>query len=202
MCNRYSDAPIPVYAHLLSLIVDKNYFVLTTNVDHMFQKSGFDRGRLFYTQGDYGLWQCSKACHAVTYDNESRVRDMASMQHDMKIPSGLIPHCLVCGAPIAMNLRCDDTFVQDAGWHVAQRRYSEFASGHARGKTLYFELGVGQNTPGIIKYPFWHHVLNNADAIYACINLNQAYAPSKIAARSICLNMDIWQALSALSCMA
>ena len=163
--NRYADAPVPVYQVLLSLVKNKDYFVLTTNVDHQFQKAGFDKQRLFYTQGDYGLWQCSKACHNKTYDNESSVRRMVEQQQDMKIPSELIPHCPVCGAPMIMNLRCDDTFVQDEGWYAAAERYSDFVKQHRSGKILYLELGVGNNTPAIIKYPFWRMTLQNPNAI-------------------------------------
>ena len=196
--NRYVDAPLPVYQELLALVKDKDYFVLTTNVDHQFQRSGFDKSRLFYTQGDYGLWQCSKACHYKTYDNETEVRQMLARQRDMKIPSELIPFCPVCGAPMTMNLRCDDSFVQDRGWYAAQSRYGNFLEGHKRGKVLYLELGVGNNTPGIIKYPFCRYTLENPDAVYACLNLGQAYAPRDIADRSVCLNMDIGQALTAI----
>ena len=196
--NRYVDAPFPVYRELLSLVEGKDYFVLTTNVDHQFQRAGFDKQRLFYTQGDYGLWQCSKACHNRTYDNELLVRQMVARQRDMKIPTELVPHCPVCGAPLTMNLRCDDTFVQDRGWYAAAERYSNFVRQHSHGKILYLELGVGTNTPGIIKYPFWKFTLENPEAVYACINQGQAYAPREIVDRSICLNMDIGQVLAAI----
>ena len=189
--NRYVDAPIPVYRELLSLVEGKDYFVLTTNVDHQFQRAGFDKQRLFYTQGDYGLWQCSKACHNRTYDNELLVRQMVAQQQDMKIPTELVPHCPVCGAPLTMNLRCDDTFVQDRGWYAVAERYSNFVRQHSHGKILYLELGVGTNTPGIIKYPFWKFTLENPEAVYACINQGQAYAPREISERSICLDADI-----------
>ena len=196
--NRYVDAPIPVYRELLSLVEGKDYFVLTTNVDHQFQRAGFDKQRLFYTQGDYGLWQCSKACHNRTYDNELLVRQMVSRQRDMKIPTELVPHCPVCGAPLTMNLRCDDTFVQDRGWYAAAERYSNFVRQHSHGKILYLELGVGTNTPGIIKYPFWKFTLENPEAVYACINQGQAYAPREISERSICLDADIHTVLRTL----
>ena len=130
LINRYEDAPKPVYGRLLQLVRDKDYFILTTNVDHCFQKAGFDKGRLFYTQGDYGLWQCSKACHEKTYDNETQVRRMVAEQRDMKIPSALVPHCPVCGAPMTMNLRCDNSFVQDDGWYAAAGRYEDFIRRH------------------------------------------------------------------------
>ena len=196
--NRYMDAPIPVYQELLTLVKDKDYFVLTTNVDHQFRHAGFDKQRLFYTQGDYGLWQCSNACHNKTYDNEDTVRQMIAQQRDMRIPSELIPRCPVCGAPMTMNLRCDDTFVQDEGWYAAQSRYAAFVRRHKHGKILYLELGVGNNTPVIIKYPFWKATLENPDAIYVCVNFGQAFAPKEIAARSICLDADIGNTLSAL----
>ena len=195
--NRYADAPVPVYQVLLSLVKNKDYFVLTTNVDHQFQKAGFDKQRLFYTQGDYGLWQCSKACHNKTYDNESSVRRMVEQQQDMKIPSELIPHCPVCGAPMIMNLRCDDTFVQDEGWYAAAERYSDFVKQHRSGKILYLELGVGNNTPAIIKYPFWRMTLQNPNAIYASINLENMMIP-QIENQSILINMDIASAVKRL----
>ena len=153
--NRYADAPKPVYDELFELVKDKDYFVLTTNVDHCFQKAGFDKKRLFYTQGDYGLFQCSEPCCQKTWDNEDSVRQMVEQQKDMRIPSELVPHCPNCGKPMSMNLRADNTFVQDEGWYAASERYSEFVRRHQGMKTLYLELGVGYNTPGIIKYPFW-----------------------------------------------
>ena len=189
--NRYVDAPVPVYQELLDLVKDKNYFVLTTNVDHQFQKAGFDKKKLFYTQGDYGLWQCSRACHNKTYDNEDTVRQMIDEQQDMKIPSELIPLCPVCGAPMTMNLRCDDTFVQDEGWYAAQNRYVDFVRWHEQGKVLYLELGVGNNTPVIIKYPFWQMTLQNPNAIYACINLDNNLIISEIRNQAIMIKMDI-----------
>ena len=143
-----------MYQQLLQLVEGKEYFVLTTNVDHCFQRAGFAKERLFYTQGDYGLWQCSEPCHQETYDNEAVVREMVARQRDRKVPKELVPHCPKCGRPMAMNLRSDDTFVQDAGWYRAAKRYDQFGQQHRQGKVLYLELGVGFNTPGIIKYPF------------------------------------------------
>ena len=189
--NRYQPAPTDVYGRLLELVREKDYFVLTTNVDHQFQKAGFERKRLFYTQGDYGLWQCSRPCHQKTYDNEAAVRQMLSEQRDMKIPTELIPHCPVCGAPMTMNLRCDGSFVEDDGWHEAAGRYEEFVQSHEGMHILYLELGVGANTPGIIKYPFWQMTHQNPEAVYACVNYGDAAAPGEIAERSVCINGDI-----------
>ena len=196
--NRYLDAPKPVYHDLLKLVQDKDYFVLTTNVDHCFQKAGFDKHRLFYTQGDYGLWQCSKPCLQKTYDNETIVKKMVAEQKEGRIPGELVPRCPVCGAPMAMNLREDDTFVEDAGWHAAARRYEEFLHRHAGQHILFLELGVGGNTPVIIKYPFWKMTYQNAQATYACINWQEARCPKEIQKRAICIEGDIGNILHQL----
>ncbi|MCD8086371.1 MAG: Sir2 silent information regulator family NAD-dependent deacetylase [Clostridiales bacterium] len=191
LVNRYEAGVGKPYAGLLELVRDKDYFVLTTNVDHQFQLAGFDKKRLFYTQGDYGLWQCSKPCHHKTYDNEAAVRQMVNEQRDMKIPPELIPRCPVCGAPMNVNLRCDDTFVEDAGWHRAAERYSDFIRRHEHLHVLFLELGVGANTPVIIKYPFWQMTAKNPRAVYACINQGEAFCPGEIQRQSICMDADI-----------
>ena len=191
LVNRYEKAPEPVYENLLHLVRDRDYFVLTTNVDHQFQLAGFDKKRLFYTQGDYGLWQCSKPCHQETYDNEEMVRRMFAEQREMRVPAELIPHCPKCGRPMTMNLRCDSTFVQDEGWYAAARRYEDFLRRHRGMRVLFLELGVGGNTPVIIKYPFWKMTLENRKATYACVNQEEAHIPPEIRKRSICLTRDI-----------
>ena len=196
--NRYTDAPKPVYEELLELVKGKDYFVVTTNVDHCFQKAGFDRKRLFYTQGDYGLFQCSEPCCQETFDNEREIRLMYERQENGRIPSELIPRCPHCGRPMTMNLRSDDSFVEDEGWHRAAERYENFLRTRAGLKILFLELGVGYNTPGIIKYPFRHMTAKNPEAIYACINLGEADAPDDIAARSICIDGDIGTVLEGL----
>lgn len=196
--NRYLDPPKPVYENLLKLVKDKDYFVITTNVDHCFQKAGFDKSRLFYTQGDYGLFQCSVPCHAKTYDNETIVMQMLEQQTDMRIPTELIPKCPVCGKSMVMNLRSDDRFVEDEGWHVAAQRYEDFLRGRKGQRILFLELGVGYNTPVIIKYPFWRMTLNNPNATYACINLGQTGAPKEILKQSICIDDDIGTVLEQL----
>lgn len=196
--NRYLDAPNPVYQHLFQLVKKKDYFVLTTNVDHCFQKAGFDKHRLFYTQGDYGLFQCSKPCHPKTYDNETVIRQMIAKQINMKIPTELIPSCPVCGKPMSMNLRADDTFVEDNGWHTAANRYAAFLHTHQNLNVCFLELGTGMNTPGIIKFSFWRMVSEWPDATYVCINLNEAYAPEEIQKKSICISDDIGTVLEQL----
>ena len=197
--NRYQDAPKPVYDDLLKLVADKDYFVITTNVDHCFQKAGFDKKRLFYTQGDYGLFQCSEPCCQETFDNEAVIREMMERQKDMKIPTELLPVCPHCGKPLTMNLRSDDKFVEDEGWHRAAERYENFLRTREAQKILFLELGVGYNTPVIIKYPFWQMTAKNPNAIYACINQGQAVCPQEIQQRSICMNADIGQVLHSLS---
>ena len=210
--NRYMDAPKPVYDRLFALVKDKDYFVLTTNVDHCFQKAGFDKKRLFYTQGDYGLFQCSKPCHAATYDNENVVRQMVLYQGfeiqnndlvipenneiKMDIPAELVPKCPKCGRPMSMNLSADNTFVQDEGWYLASERYAEFLRRHKGLKVLFLELGVGMNTPGIIKYPFWRMTSENPEAYYISINYGEAFAPTEIRKRSACMQCDINEVLS------
>ena len=212
--NRYLDAPKPVYRDLFALVKDKDYFVLTTNVDHCFQKAGFDKKRLFYTQGDYGLFQCSEPCCAETFDNEALVRQMVQAQGwriapdgsltepdgplKMQIPAELVPRCPHCGRPLAMNLRADDTFVEDEGWHAAAGRYSDFVRRHEGQKLLFWELGVGYNTPVIIKYPFWRMTAQNPQACYCCINKGDAAVPDEIRKRSILLDADIGAVLSGM----
>ena len=198
-CNRYMDVDNGTYKTLFELMKDKDYFVITTNVDHQFQKASFDKTKLFYTQGDYGLWQCSEPCHQKTYDNEKTVRAMFEQQKNMRVPSELVPKCPVCGKNMSMNLRADDTFVEDEGWHKAAERYDEFLRRHEGLHILFLELGVGMNTPVIIKYPFWKMTYANPKAVYACLNFGEAYAPDEIAGQSICINGDIHEVLNVLA---
>ena len=206
--NRYMDAPKPVYDNLYELVKDKDYFVITTNVDHCFQKAGFDKHRLYYTQGDYGLFQCSEPCHKETYDNEDIIRKMVMAQgYEFKedgslylpegrnlkltVPSELVPYCPECGKPMSMNLRADNTFVEDEGWHVAAKRYEQFLERHKNLNIVFIELGIGYNTPVIIKYPFWQMTDKWQHAHYICLNYGQAYAPDEIKDKSVCVNKDI-----------
>ena len=194
--NRY-DVPVgKPYSDLLKILKDKNYFILTTNVDHQIQMAGFEKKRLFYTQGDYGLWQCSVSCHDKTYNNEEKVTEMIEMQEDMKIPSCLIPYCPICKKPMTMNLRIDDRFVQDDSWYEAQKRYNDFLEKYKDGKIVFLELGVGKNTPGIIKYPFMSMTLQNENAIYISINKEDFYLSKALETRSIILKTDIAKVLS------
>lgn len=198
MINRYTDAPKPVYADLLKLVESKDYFVITTNVDHCFQKAGFDKKRLFYTQGDYGLFQCRVPCCQKTWDNETVIRRMVAEQKNMKISSELVPHCPRCGMPLTMNLRADDRFVEDEGWHEAAGRYANFLRTREGQRILFFELGVGYNTPAIIKYPFWQMTAKNPHVTYACINRDETFCPDEIAARALCVKGDAGSVLGQL----
>ena len=217
--NRYTDPTKPVYRDLLALVKDRDYFVITTNVDHQFQRAGFDKARLFYTQGDYGLFQHADGRVLKTYDNEDWVmRAMAAQgfvldeagrfrlpegrRVAMRIPSELIPVCPDDGAPVSMNLRADDSFVEDAGWHEAADRYAAFLHAHEGEHVLYLELGVGGNTPMIIKYPFWAMTAENPKAVYACLNHSRAVCPAQIRARSICLDGDSGEVLKGLKAPA
>lgn len=214
--NRYTAAPKPVYDKLLALVRDKDSFVITTNVDHQFQKAGFDKRRLFYTQGDYGLFQCSQPCHLATYDNAETIRQMVKAQGfttgengdlllpagsapKMTVPSALIPHCPKCGRPMSMNLRADDTFVQDKGWERASESYLAFLQQNKDKRILFWELGTGMNTPGIIKYSFWKMTAQQPQAKYACVNLGEAFAPEELEERAICINEDIDAVLNRLA---
>ena len=212
--NRYIDAPKPVYRDLHELLKDRDHFVITTNVDHQFQKAGFDKARLFYTQGDYGLFQTDDGKNGRTYDNEEWVMKAMEAQGfikddsgvfqmpedgkvSMNIPSELIPRSPE-GRAVTMNLRSDDTFVQDDGWYEASAGYAHFLEEHEKGHVLYMELGVGANTPVIIKFPFWTMVSDNPDSVYACLNYREAYAPKQIAERSVIIDGDIGEVLSVL----
>jgi len=196
--NRYDQPAGEPYLELLELVKDKEYFVITTNVDHRFQVADFDKERLYYTQGDYGLFQCSKACHQKTYDNEKEIRQMIKLQKNMRIPSELIPHCPVCGAPMTTNLRIDDTFVQDQGWHQAKKNYEKFLTQYRNKKVLYLDLGVGNNTPGIIKYPFWRMTYENNKSNYVSINLEPMPIVKEIEEQSIGLVYDIKKVITDL----
>ena len=205
--NRYMDAPGDAYEVLFQLVKDKDYFVLTTNVDHCFQKAGFDKKRLFYTQGDYGLFQCTKPCCQKTWDNESVIRGMVlsqgfaiGPQNELTlaegkpaartVPTDLLPTCPNCGRPLTMNLRSDEKFVEDEGWKAAAAAYEAWLTAHQETKTVYLEIGVGYNTPGIIKYNFWQQVYQNPEAVYTCLNPEEAPVPKEIQPQSLVIGGD------------
>ena len=205
--NRYVPAPRPVYEDLRKLVQGKDCFVITTNVDHQFQRAGFDKKRLFYTQGDYGLFQSVNPAIRKTYDNEEWVMQAMEAQGfirnekgifeipaggsvSMKIPALLIPKCPDDRSDVTMNLRADDSFVEDEGWHRASAAYADFLRRHEGMHVLFLEIGVGMNTPVICKYPFWQMTKDNPKAVYACLNFNDAYCPVEIEKQSVCIDGD------------
>lgn len=189
--NRYKYEAKPLYTRLFNLVKNKNYFVITTNVDHQFQLAGFDKKRLFYMQGDYGLFQCSNACHNKTYDNKKDILNMINNIKNNKIPSNLIPKCPICGSPMTTNLRCDDKFVEDEGWHKHKKRYMEFIKQNKNKNILFLELGVGYSTPVWIKYPFIKMTLDNKNAKYICIDKGYIMTPKEIENQTYVFNDDI-----------
>ena len=196
--NRYACPVGEAYKDLAALLQGRDYFVLTTNVDHQFQRAGIEKERLFYTQGDYGLFQCSVPCHQETYDNKDMVEAMVREQKDMRVPSELVPRCPRCGEPLVPHLRCDDTFVEDAGWHAATERYDKFLKDHRRDRVVLLEIGVGGNTPSIIKFPFWRMALRNRHATYVQLNAGEVFAPAELAERAILVDGDAAKMLSTL----
>jgi NAD-dependent SIR2 family protein deacetylase len=206
--NRYLDAPKPVYHKLFQLVKDKDYFVLTTNVDHCFQKAGFDKNRMFYTQGDYGLWQCVKPCRQYTYENEVQVKQMLLSQNirldengdfdvrkqtdiNRKVDSELLPVCPVCKEPMTMNLRADNTFVQDEGWYQHAGFYEEYLKEHQNKQIVFLELGVGYNTPGIIRYPFEQLTYQNPNAHLIRFNIDDPEGAKENRDKTISFTEDI-----------
>lgn len=213
--NRYIDAPKPVFRDLLHILEGRDYFVITTNVDHQFQRAGFDKKRLFYTQGDYGLFQSVNPDIRKTYDNEEWVMKAMEAQGfvrgengvfqvpehaqlSMRIPSSLIPRCPDDGSDVTVNLRADDTFAEDEGWHRASAAYYDFLRRHQNLRVVYLELGVGSNTPVIVKYPFWEMTRENRSATYVCINYGESFCPREIKDQSICIDGDIAEVLESL----
>lgn len=197
-CNRYDQPKSEIHQKLLEVIRDKNYFVLTTNVDHLFQNNGFDKARLFYTQGDYGLFQCPTPCHNKTYDNEKIVREMLATEKNMSVPEKLFPRCPKCGKVMTTNLRVDDKFVEDGGWKIASYNYKKFLQKNLNSEIVYLELGVGMNTPGIIKFPFWRFTAENPKAKYICVNAGENFIPEEILTQSYLIDADIKEFLTEL----
>ena len=196
--NRFDIEENETYLNLYNIVKDKNYFVITTNVDGRFIDSKFDKDKIFAVQGDFALFQCSKPCRQETFYNEKYIREMIKYKKEMKIPTGLIPKCPYCGRNMSMNLRADDTFVQDKNWNEQKSRYEKFLKMSDNSKILFLELGVGFNTPSIIKYNFWRMTLNNKKSVYASINLGECYCASDIEERSICIDYDIAEVLKKL----
>lgn len=196
LMNRFDPPALPLYTELYDIVKNKEYFVLTTNVDHQFYKAGFDEKRIFATQGDYGKIQCQKACHSKTYDAKDLFRKMDKARRDCLIPSELVPKCPVCGGNMAMNLRCDNYFVEDEAWHEAADRYAGFLEQHKDKKVVLLELGVGFNTPIIIRFPFEKMVRENSSYSLIRLNMDEAVVPESFGERAIGIGGDMAKAIT------
>lgn len=196
LMNRFLPPALPLYRALFALVKEKDYFVLTTNVDHQFAKAGFDEKRIFATQSDYGKIQCAKACHQKTYDAEALFLAMDEARCDCRIPARLIPRCPVCGGSMAMNLRCDGYFVEDEAWHEAADRYAAFLESHKGMQVVLLELGVGFNTPVIIRFPFERLARENADYTLIRCNRDEDFVPGSLGRRAIGIGGDMGKAIS------
>ena len=203
--NRFAPMPKNTFNILYKIFKDKNYFILTTNVDHLFQKAGFDKNKIYYMQGDMGLLQCKHPCHLKNYDNYDIIKNMLLVQgfnFDEKgelfansnikseISENLIPKCPKCGGEMDFNLRIGKNFVQDEGWYKHQTLYTNFIDKYKNDDILYIELCVGYNTPSIIKYNFWNKVYENKNAKFISINLEKNEVPKKIKDRSLIIMGD------------
>ena len=152
--NRYNEKPLKLYQELYEIVKNKEYFVLSTNVDGQFYNSGFDKDKIFEVQGDYSYLQCENACHNKLYNNKELVEKWLRNTKNCKIPSDLVMKCPVCGGNMDMNLRKDANFVQDENWYRQSEKYEDFLSRSKGKNVVLLEIGVGFNTPGIIRFPF------------------------------------------------
>lgn len=152
--NRYNEKPLKLYQELYEIVKNKEYFVLSTNVDGQFYNSGFDKDKIFEVQGDYSYLQCENACHNKLYNNKELVEKWLRNTKNCKIPSDLVMKCPVCGGNMDMNLRKDANFVQDKNWYRQSEKYEDFLSRSKGKNVVLLEIGVGFNTPGIIRFPF------------------------------------------------
>ncbi|RGY97964.1 Sir2 silent information regulator family NAD-dependent deacetylase [Clostridium sp. AM58-1XD] len=189
--NRIEPDGLPVYRQLFELAGTRDYFVLTTNVDHQFWKAGFCDDHIFATQGDYGLIQCAKGCHQKTYDAVRLFEQMNEAERDCKIPSDMVPKCPVCGGPMEMNLRKDGYFVQDDHWNKAAERYGIFLEKYAEKNVVLLEAGVGFNTPAIIRFPFERMLYDNKKWSLIRLNRDEAAVPAHLGPRALGVQEDI-----------
>lgn len=199
MINRFLPPALPLYTQLYEIARQKDYFVLTTNVDHQFHKAGFQADRIFATQGDYGNIQCEKGCHPEIYDAEDLFRQMDQARRDCLIPSYMVPKCPVCGGNMTMHLRCDQYFVENENWHEAAGRYSGFLERMRGKKGVLLELGVGFNTPAIIRFPFEKMIRENKMLSLIRLNMDEAVVPESFGSRAIGIGGDMAEAVSDLS---
>ncbi|RTR40564.1 Sir2 silent information regulator family NAD-dependent deacetylase [Shewanella canadensis] len=197
--NRYDAKVGDVYLKLLDLVRHKPYFIITTNVDAQFERAGFDKRNIFAVQGDYGKFQCTVPCHNKLYDNESQISAMAAQQADCQIPSELVPYCPNCGEPMMLHVRIDNTFVENSNWHAAKQGYSEFLGQFHNQKLLLLELGVGFNTPTIIRFPFEQFSRQFPHTHLIRLNKDDARSQDKLKAHNLLVEDDICQWLNKLA---
>lgn len=188
--NRFNEKPLKLYQELFKLVNNKKYFVVTTNVDGQFEKAGFEKDKIFATQGDYAYLQCEQACHDKLYYNEEIVKEWLQNTRDCKIPSDLVQKCPVCGGNMDMNLRKDAYFVQDENWYKQAKKYEEFLDEIEGKNVVLIEVGVGFNTPGIIRFPFEQLTMRNVNANLIRINKDYSFVGEEIRNRSISFDED------------
>lgn len=198
LLNRFLPPALPLYKQLYDIIKEKNYFVLTTNVDHQFYKSGFEAKRIFATQGDYGAIQCEKACHPKIYNAKKQFYAMDKARQNCMIPSYMVPKCPVCGGNMTMHLRSDNYFVEDENWHNMASHYIDFLEKMHGKKGVLLELGVGFNTPAIIRFPFEKMTYENSNLSLIRLNLNEAMVPEILEDRVIGIGGDMSKTISDL----
>lgn len=191
LLNRWQPPALPLYQTLFELVGDKDYFVITTNVDAQFYKAGFAQDRVFAVQGDYGKLQCAKGCQDTLYDSQNLVRRMVSEQKDCRVPSALVPKCPVCGGEMEVNIRKDLYFVQDKTWYAAKKRYEDFYDRACGKNTVLLELGAGYNTPTIIRFPFERMVYENKGVFLVRMNTQYPEAIPENAAKTLSFGEDI-----------
>jgi len=197
--NRFDAKIGKVYTDILNLVKDKNYFVITTNVDSQFFRAGFHSQRVFATQGDYGKFQCKIACHDELYDNEDVITQMVEKQADCHIPSSLVPYCPVCGGNMVSHLRIDANFIENADWKKTRERYVNFIQQSLGKQFVLLELGVGFNTPGIIRWPMEQIAMNYEKSALIRVNKEHVQPTYDIQDKSLLIENDITEFIEKLT---
>ncbi len=196
---RFRPDAFPLYRELLELVKDRNYFVITTNVDVQFRKAGFDPEKIFEVQGDYGLMQCAVGCHPKVYSDKETVENILHHSHDLTVDSAYVPVCPVCGGNMDVHVRKNQFFVQDENWDKAAERYEKFMAHYAdKGSVVLLELGIGFNTPAIIRYPFEQITYRNPKATLIRLNSDYPHGPKETAARTISFTENMEKVISNL----
>lgn len=196
---RFRPQAMPLYKDLYDLVKDKNYFVITTNVDAQFRKAGFNPGKIFEVQGDYGMMQCALGCHPKLYSDKETVERILKHSHDMTVPPEYLPVCPVCGGNMDVHVRKNGFFVQDEAWNKAAGRYEGFITRYAENRrVVLLELGIGYNTPAIIRFPFERITYRNPEATLVRLNAEYPAGPAETAARTISFTEDMNEVIGKL----